>query len=371
MADRRREARSRALGAEVQPRVRARRRRRTTERDRAQARARDASRSSARSRSGCRRPRKRRRSAKARRAARRLHESEEDARRTPKRSRRCRRRSSRIPCRPTSGDCSHCGEEIKPIGKGDRSVEYEWMPGDVERRLHVVEVGRCPCKMHYARGPAPRRVQEGCTYGPAFLAKLAVDKCADSTPIYRVEKQMRRMGIPISRSTLNDNVLLAADVLLPLWQCAHDRDAKRSTRAGRRDELSHADAHRPRPSSGRSSRSCSPSTSSARRAAATPPRMSSAARRARSRSTATRATTSSPTSMAASAQDAGATRAVTYLMRSRQRPRRETGSTSSSTSSWSSGGADDEHRRHGQSISRCEKRRARRCSNVCASGVKR
>jgi transposase len=118
--------------------------------------------------------------------------------------------------------CSHCGDEIKPIGAGDRSVEYEWVPGRLERRVHVVEVGRCPCKLHYARGPAPRRVQEGCLYGPAFLAKLAVDKCADSTPIYRVEKQMRRTGIPISRSTLNDNVLLAAEILFPLWQCAHD-----------------------------------------------------------------------------------------------------------------------------------------------------
>jgi transposase len=118
--------------------------------------------------------------------------------------------------------CAHCGDEIKSIGEGDRSVEYEWVPGHLERRMHVVEVGRCPCKMHYARGPAPRRVQEGCTYGPAFLAKLAVDKCADSTPIYRVEKQMRRTGIPISRSTMNDNVLLAAGVLFPLWQCAHD-----------------------------------------------------------------------------------------------------------------------------------------------------
>lgn len=116
--------------------------------------------------------------------------------------------------------CTHCGDAIKPIGQGDRSIEYEWMPGRLERRVHVVEVGRCPCKMHYARGPAPRRVQEGCTYGPAFLAKLAVDKCADATPIYRVEKAMRRAGIPISRSTMNDLVLLAADTLLPLWQAA-------------------------------------------------------------------------------------------------------------------------------------------------------
>lgn len=124
---------------------------------------------------------------------------------------------------PVPGDerrCPHCKDEIKPIGQGDRSIEYEWIPGRLERRVHVVEVGRCPCKMHYARGPAPRRVKEGCAYGPAFLAKLAVDKCADSTPIYRVEKAMRRAGVPISRSTMNDLVLSAADICEPLWKAA-------------------------------------------------------------------------------------------------------------------------------------------------------
>jgi transposase len=114
--------------------------------------------------------------------------------------------------------CPHCGDEVRPMGNGERSIEYEWLPGRLVRRVHVVEVGRCPCKMHYARGPAPRRVKEGCTYGPAFLAKLANDKCADATPIYRVEKAMRRAGIPISRSTMNDLVLFAADACEPLWR---------------------------------------------------------------------------------------------------------------------------------------------------------
>jgi len=116
--------------------------------------------------------------------------------------------------------CPHCGDEIRPIETGDRTVEYEWVPGRLERRIHVIEVGRCPCKLHYARGPAPARVREGCTFGPAFLAKLAVDKCADATPIYRVEKAMRRAGIPLSRSTMNALVLLAADTCLPLWEAA-------------------------------------------------------------------------------------------------------------------------------------------------------
>ncbi len=118
--------------------------------------------------------------------------------------------------------CSHCGDDVKPIGKGDVSAELEWVPGRLVRRLHVVETGRCRCKLHYARGPAPARVYDGCQYGPGFLAKLVVDKCCDSTPIHRIERAMQRLGHPVARSTMNDLVLRAADVCEPLWRAAMD-----------------------------------------------------------------------------------------------------------------------------------------------------
>lgn len=116
--------------------------------------------------------------------------------------------------------CPHCGEDAKPMGPGDVSVEYEWVAGYFRKRLHIVEAARCPCKQHYVRGPAPVRVQEGCQYGPGFIAKLVVDKCADATPIYRIEKAMERAGIPVARSTMNDLVHLAADVCAPLHAAA-------------------------------------------------------------------------------------------------------------------------------------------------------
>jgi transposase len=114
--------------------------------------------------------------------------------------------------------CPHCGQDATPIAEGDPSVEYEWVPGYFQKRLHVVEAARCPCKQHYVRGDAPARVQPGCQYGPGFIAKLVVDKCADATPIYRVEKAMEREGIPIARSTMNDLVHLAAKVCKPLHE---------------------------------------------------------------------------------------------------------------------------------------------------------
>jgi transposase len=118
--------------------------------------------------------------------------------------------------------CPHCGEDATPIGEGDVSVEYEWVRGYFRKKLHVVEAARCPCKQHYVRGPAPVRVQEGCQYGPGFIAKLVVDKCADATPIYRIEKAMQRDGIPIARTTMNDLVHLAAEVCMPLWKVAFE-----------------------------------------------------------------------------------------------------------------------------------------------------
>jgi transposase len=116
--------------------------------------------------------------------------------------------------------CPHCGEDAKPISEGDVSIEYEWIPGRFRKRVHVVEAARCPCKQHYVRGPAPVRVQEGCQYGPAFIAKLVVDKCADAIPIYRIERAMQREGIPMARTTMNDLVHLAAEVCKPLWRVA-------------------------------------------------------------------------------------------------------------------------------------------------------
>jgi transposase len=90
----------------------------------------------------------------------------------------------------------------------------------LKKPLHVVETARCPCKQHYVRGPAPARIREGCQYGPGFIAKLVVDKRADATPIYRIEKAMQREGIPLARSTMNDLVHVAGEVCKPLWLAA-------------------------------------------------------------------------------------------------------------------------------------------------------
>jgi transposase len=52
-------------------------------------------------------------------------------------------------------------------------------------------------------------ISRSCFHGskwPVTLAHLAVSKCADHTPIYRLEKAFQRQGIPVARSTMNVSV---------------------------------------------------------------------------------------------------------------------------------------------------------------------
>jgi transposase len=112
--------------------------------------------------------------------------------------------------------CPQCGgfadRELPP----ETSSTIEYVPGRFVRRRHRRHKHACRCGGFIVTAPGPRKLVVGGQYGPSVAAWLAVEKCADSIPIYRIEKRMKRIGIPISRSTLNDLVHAAAEVLQPL-----------------------------------------------------------------------------------------------------------------------------------------------------------
>lgn len=64
---------------------------------------------------------------------------------------------------------------------------------------------------------APPSVVEGGHYGPGVYADVVVKKCIDSLPLYRIEKQYKRVDFPVSRSTLCSLFHRSANVLLPLY----------------------------------------------------------------------------------------------------------------------------------------------------------
>jgi transposase len=113
--------------------------------------------------------------------------------------------------------CPNCGGIAQPMGTGKFSTEWEYVPGYFIRRRHIQEVVSCRCGQHIVRAEPALRVFDRTQFGPGLIAYLIVSKCGDAIPIYRVEKQFKRLGIPIARSTLNDLLHRAAGILEPIY----------------------------------------------------------------------------------------------------------------------------------------------------------
>lgn len=115
--------------------------------------------------------------------------------------------------------CPDCGlvDAMKPVGTGRETTVFEFVPATWIRHVYVQEVLRCDCRNYVVTAPgAPKVIARG-RYSASFLAHLAVAKCADSIPIYRLEKDYQRQGIPIARSTMNALLHTASELTRPIW----------------------------------------------------------------------------------------------------------------------------------------------------------
>ena len=93
----------------------------------------------------------------------------------------------------------------------------------LERRepVDAVVVGaRFVVGRHDARDLRPTQVAKDRESDVSFMAHLVVSKCAHSIPQYRLEKEYRNLGIPMSRSTMCSLLHRAAKELRPLYDAA-------------------------------------------------------------------------------------------------------------------------------------------------------
>jgi transposase len=115
--------------------------------------------------------------------------------------------------------CPKCGSsELKKVGEGKVSTLIELIPARLERQIHVQETLACPCGDYMVTAKGPTRPVEGGHYGSTFMASVVVGKCVDSMPLYRMEKQLKRAGLSISRSSLCNLFHQTADILAPIYQ---------------------------------------------------------------------------------------------------------------------------------------------------------
>src|SRR5690606_39130650 len=99
-----------------------------------------------------------------------------------------------------------------------RSI-YEYIPPSFRKLVLMRQTLACQCGKVITT-EAPARVGLKTRYAPSFVAHLCTSKLADSIPQHRLEKEYKRLEIPIPRSTMNALLHRAADELEPLHAAA-------------------------------------------------------------------------------------------------------------------------------------------------------
>ena len=118
--------------------------------------------------------------------------------------------------------CPICGSERQCIGH-DVTEIAELEPAKVFVRVEMREKLWCePCEGSLVRAPVGDRVVSGGRFGFALVAQLLVDKYADGLPLHRQRERFERMGLPLSVSTLADQVTWVTALLEVLWRAAQE-----------------------------------------------------------------------------------------------------------------------------------------------------
>jgi transposase len=153
--------------------------------------------------------------------------------------------------------CPACASTDLTETEPAERIDYGYVPGYFRRRVHRQQVLACACCAAQVVADAPPRPFEKSPYEAGLIAHVVVQKCACSVPIYRLEKQFQWLGIPLSRSTMNDRPVpcccrkaQAALLAAPPARCTqrhrarrrdHARDAKQKARL--HVDLPHGQAH--------------------------------------------------------------------------------------------------------------------------------
>ena len=114
--------------------------------------------------------------------------------------------------------CQCCGSERPVIGK-EESEEMEIIPAQIKVIKHVqIKYGPCKCDESFNNdipeiktASMPERMIPRSIAGPGMLAYVFVSKFADSLPFYRQSKIFKRIDADISRATMCNWAIAAAE----------------------------------------------------------------------------------------------------------------------------------------------------------------
>jgi len=126
-----------------------------------------------------------------------------------------------VACAADQCRCGKCGAETRVIGYEETEV-LDVRPA--EYFVKVIKREKRACKRCAEQGvstaAAPERIAAKSVLSDNVIVDLIVSKYADSVPLYRQRAiLMRDLGIDVAMTTINDAVLRAGELLMPIVGC--------------------------------------------------------------------------------------------------------------------------------------------------------
>lgn len=133
--------------------------------------------------------------------------------------------------------CDKCGSEMTVIGREKIRDELVYIPAQLFIRRHMAEVVKCTscgmdesrdaelsdiekCHIRTAELPAPMIPHSFVS--PELLAHIIYEKYCNAVPLYRLEKDFKAKGVQLSRTTMANWIITAAQLWVkPIWERMH------------------------------------------------------------------------------------------------------------------------------------------------------
>ena len=122
-----------------------------------------------------------------------------------------------IACTPEQCTCGKCGNQTRVIGYETTEVlsrkPAEYLVSVIKREKRA-----CSCEEHgVATAAVPERIAPKSIFSDEVIIDFLVGKYSDSLPIYRQRGILwRDLGIDVALTTMNDGVLRAGELLIPV-----------------------------------------------------------------------------------------------------------------------------------------------------------
>lgn len=120
--------------------------------------------------------------------------------------------------KPEEKCCPHCQSDLTLIGE-TVTERLELIPQEIIVEAHTRRKYACRrCGKHVKQASMPGQAIEKGSVGPALLSQIITGKYQDGLPLYRIQRQLKRHGVEISRATLAGWMRQAAETLEPIYE---------------------------------------------------------------------------------------------------------------------------------------------------------